>query len=109
MGDNEVNSYPTLQKFINPDEKIELFKVGHHGSYNSVDENMATLIKPEVSIISVGPNGYGHPHKKVLNHLKKSRIFRTDRDNSIKIKTNGENFAVYTYDYKKSCWRKNKN
>ena len=106
MGDNESNSYEILKQNLNPTGNIELFKVGHHGSYHSVNKKMSELINPAISIISVGENHYGHPHKRVLNNLKKSKILRTDKDNAIKIKTDGTNYDVYTYDYKKGCWRK---
>jgi len=106
MGDNESNSYEILKQNLNPTGDIELFKVGHHGSYHSVNKKMSELINPAISIISVGENHYGHPHKRVLNNLKKSKILRTDKDNAIKIKTDGTNYDVYTYDYKKGCWRK---
>ena len=106
MGDNEKNSYDMLKAHLNPTGEIELFKVGHHGSYNSVDEKMAKLVAPSVSVISVGENQYGHPHPKALSCLRGSRIYRTDMDNTVKIKTNGKEFEVYTYDPKTSCWRK---
>lgn len=109
MGDNEINSYDILKENLNPTGPIELFKVGHHGSYNSVDKKMANLINPSISVISVGENSYGHPHKRVLYHLQKSRILRTDKDNAIKIKTNGSDYSIYTYDYKKSRWCKKRN
>jgi len=108
MGDNETNSYPLLKKYLKPTGRIEVFKVGHHGSKHSINENMVKLIYPKISIFSVGENSYGHPSKEALELLQKSRIYRTDINNSIKIKTNGANFDVYTYNKEKSCWKKNK-
>ena len=107
MGDNEITSYETLKTNLNPTGAIELFKIGHHGSYNSVDEKMVKLISPDISVISVGENSYGHPHPKTLYALRNSKIYRTDMDNTIKIKTNGKTFDVYTYNPEKSIWRKN--
>lgn len=106
MGDNEANSYEFLKNKLSPNGKIELFKVGHHGSYNSVDKKMAELISPDISVISVGENSYGHPHPKTLSALRGSRIYRTDMDNTVRIKTNGKAFDVYTYNSQKSVWRK---
>ena len=106
MGDNEINSYEYLKKNLNPTGEIELLKLGHHGSKRSINSQMAKLISPNISVISVGENSYGHPHPKALSALRRSRIYRTDTDNTVKIKTNGENFDIYTYNPKKNCWQK---
>ncbi|MCQ2958128.1 MAG: ComEC/Rec2 family competence protein, partial [Candidatus Gastranaerophilales bacterium] len=106
MGDNETNSYKLLKENLHPTGEIEVFKVGHHGSKNAVDEKMAELISPEVSVFSVGENSYGHPSEKALDLLKKSRIYRTDINNTIKIKTNGKTFDIYTFNPTKNCWKK---
>ena len=66
-------------------------KVGHHGSDTSSSEKFINVINPKYSIISVGKNNkYGHPKGSVLNNLKNSYIYRTDKDGSImfKIKNN---------------------
>ena len=106
MGDNETNNFDILKKNLNPTGKIEIFKVGHHGSKKSINKTMANFLNPQISIISVGENAYGHPHPKTLSHLKKSKIFRTDKDNAIKIKTNGKKYSIYTYNSKTSNWDK---
>lgn len=106
MGDNETNSYEQLKENLHPSGKIEVFKVGHHGSANSVNEKMAQLVAPDVSILSVGENSYGHPHPNAINALKRSRIYRTDMDNTVRIKTNGRDFDVYTYNPDKNRWTK---
>lgn len=106
MGDNETNSYEQLKENLHPSGKIEVFKVGHHGSENSVNAKMAKLIAPDVSVVSVGENSYGHPHPKALQALRGSRIYRTDMDNTVRIKTNGKDFDVYTYSPDKNRWTK---
>ena len=106
MGDNETNSYEILKENLHPSGKIELFKLGHHGSKNSVNSKMAKLIAPNVSVISVGENSYGHPNPKAISLLRGSRIYRTDMDNTVRIKTNGKTFDVYTYNPDKNRWIK---
>lgn len=106
MGDNETNSYEQLKENLHPSGEIEVFKVGHHGSANSMNKKMAELISPNISVISVGENSYGHPHPKALKALRGSRIYRTDMDNTVRIKTNGKNFDVYTYSPEKNRWTK---
>ena len=108
MGDNEINSYEDIKNNLTPTGEVELFKLGHHGSKNSINEALTKLISPKITIISVGQNDYGHPSQTAINHLKNTNIFRTDKDNSIKIQTNGENYKVFTYNPKKSCWQNKK-
>lgn len=82
------------------EEKINLManvlKVGHHGSkYSSTDKFLAT-IKPEIAIIQVGKNNYGHPASEVLERLRKFliEVLRTDKDGDIKIITDGKNLMI---------------
>ena len=66
---------------------IDYLKIGHHGSPTSSSKYFIETISPKNSIISVGENNkYGHPNKKVLNNLSKSKIYRTDEDGSIMFK-----------------------
>lgn len=61
--------------------KVDVFKVSHHGSQTATSEELLEVIRPEVAIISVGKgNRFGHPNREVLNRLTKygSRIERTD-------------------------------
>lgn len=48
---------------------VEVYKVNHHGSSHSTNPYFIAIIKPEVSIISVGDNEYGHPTQTVLDRL----------------------------------------
>ncbi|MDD3593784.1 MAG: DNA internalization-related competence protein ComEC/Rec2 [Candidatus Gastranaerophilales bacterium] len=104
MGDNEKNSYKCLKE--NVGKKVEAFKVGHHGSKNALNYQMAQMVNPDVSVISVGKNSYGHPCPIVMNYLKYGRIFRTDYDNSIRISTDGKTFHVYNFDNESKQWKK---
>ncbi|PJB51148.1 hypothetical protein CO100_02500, partial [Candidatus Berkelbacteria bacterium CG_4_9_14_3_um_filter_33_5] len=64
----------------NIDLQSEILKVGHHGSRSSTSQEFIDRVKPEVSLISVGKNSYGHPSQDILNRLKSinSKIYRTD-------------------------------
>lgn len=65
--------------------KMDILKVGHHGSKTSSDEEFINEINPLFSIISVGKNNkYGHPNKEVIKGLKHSSILRTDINGSIR-------------------------
>ncbi len=72
-------------------EDIDFLKVGHHGSDTSSSKEFIDIMNPKFSIISVGKNNrYGHQNKEVLNNLEDSKIYRTDKQESImfKIKNN---------------------
>lgn len=95
MGDAGVVAFDDIKK--NLPHNIEVLKVGHHGGAKVVNKEMLDYINPEVSIISTGPNAFGHPNRRTLDILRNTTIYRTDRHNSIKIKTGGEKYSLYTY------------
>lgn len=73
-------------------EKVNVLKVGHHGSNTSSSENFINAVSPEIAIVSVGPNNsYNLPKNEILERLKKinTTIYRTDQDGSIYLKSNG--------------------
>ena len=89
MGDASIkNEMELINKYkLN----IDILKVGHHGSNTSSDETFIKSINPKYSIISVGKNNkYNHPNKEALNNLKKSKIYRTDKQGSITILLNNK-------------------
>lgn len=68
--------------------KADYLKVGHHGSDSSSGVDFIRLVEPKYSIISVGPNKYGHPSLRVVKKLSRSgsEIWRTDQLNDIIVK-----------------------
>ena len=67
--------------------KIDILKVGHHGSKFSTSQKFLASILPRLAFIEVGKNSYGHPTKEVLARLASigAQIYRTDTDGTIKI------------------------
>ena len=60
---------------------IDILKVAHHGSNTSSSENFLNQVKPEIAIISVGPNNsYNLPKNTILKRLENigTTIYRTD-------------------------------
>lgn len=104
MGDAGTKTFDQLKSDI--PTNIEILKVGHHGGLNTVNKEMLDHIKTETSIISTGINSFGHPYKGTLDTLRKTYIYRTDRHNSIKIKTDGEEYSIYTFNPKKKKYIK---
>jgi competence protein ComEC len=78
--------------------KCDVYKVAHHGSKTSFSEDFIYKANPEFSIISVGRNNiYNHPHDEIINLLKGSKIFRTDRDGAIKLTENDNKIEIKTF------------
>ncbi len=48
---------------------IEVYRVSHHGSYSASNATFLATVQPEVAIISVGNNSYGHPAQITLDRL----------------------------------------
>lgn len=73
---------------------VDVLKVPHHGSPNATSERFLEQTTPEISVISVGENNYGHPSEKTIARLEAagSEIYRTDERGAIEIRidTSGE-------------------
>ena len=96
MGDASIKREKDILEKYNL-SNIDFLKVGHHGSNTSSSEEFINEINPKHSIISVGKNNrYGHPKKSVLDTLKSSKIYRTDKDGSIRIELNKNEYRIRT-------------
>ena len=72
-----------------PDLKIDILKVGHHGSQTSSSDPFLDALQPKLAIISAGRNNrFNHPHPDVLDALEKRKIktLRTDLSGAITYK-----------------------
>jgi competence protein ComEC len=75
-----INEYSNL--------KVDILKLGHHGSISSTSESFLDVIKPKYGVIQVGlHNRFNHPSKVVINRLldRKVKILQTSINGSIKI------------------------
>lgn len=73
--------------------KADVLRVGHHGSTYSTSGEFLEAVSPRYAVISCGKgNGYGHPHGRVLNLLKKHHVwlFRTDLQGTVKCVSDGK-------------------
>ena len=95
MGDAGIKAFDKIKTYM--PENIEVLKVGHHGAKNVVSDEMLNTLKSEVSLISTGMNYFGHPAKGTLDILRNTSIYRTDKNNSIKITSDGDVYRVFTY------------
>lgn len=96
MGDASINTEDNLLENYNLNN-ISILKVGHHGSNTSSSKDFISQINPSISLISVGENNiYHHPNKEVINNLSKSRIYRTDINNMVKLTINSKGILKVT-------------
>jgi len=73
-------------------------QVPHHGGSPEACRILAAALRPEVSVISVGRNTYGHPRPGAVAALGTSgRVLRTDRDGAVFIRSDGRHFDVRTW------------
>ena len=94
MGDAGIEKEKEILEKYNF-KNIDFLKVGHHGSDTSSSKKFINVINPKYSIISVGKNNkYGHPKESVLNNLKNSYIYRTDKNGTIEIKINKGEYRI---------------
>lgn len=95
MGDAGIITFEKIKNYLPP--SIEILKIGHHGAKNVINKSFLDKINPEVAIISTGLNNYGHPNGVTLDILKahKVKTLRTDRQNSIEINEQNNNYKLY--------------
>lgn len=99
MGDAGIEAFNGVKKDI--PQNVEVLKVGHHGAKGVVNSDMLNYLNSDVSIISTGRNSYGHPGRGTLDVLRNTRIYRTDVNNSINIKSDGNCYSVKTFNRQK--------
>lgn len=74
----------------------EVLKVCHHGSKTSSSLEFLAAVSPEIAVIQVGENSYGHPHPEVLANLDEFgiQVLITKELGDIKIISDGKDFQV---------------
>lgn len=95
LGDAEKKELET----VTADMSAEVLKVGHHGSRTSTTKALLEEVNPKYAVISLGKdNSYGHPHKSTLELLDKFNVetYRTDKDGTIVISTEGSGVTIKT-------------
>jgi competence protein ComEC len=73
-------------------------KVPHHGSEDPGLPELLHRLRPEVAAIEVGAhNSYGHPDPSTLEALEAAvpRVFRTDRDGTIRLTLDRGRLSVH--------------
>lgn len=85
-GDSEQ---PLLSHFLDHDAvpDVTLLKAAHHGSRDGFTDAFLNAARPEVVVISLGANSYGHPHPESVAAYEEIalELYRTDLDGSVTV------------------------
>ncbi len=70
----------------------EVLKVPHHGSKFSSGNDFLKQVEPDICMIQVGRNVYGHPTQDAINRIKDSGalIFRNDKQGAVMMDFDGK-------------------
>jgi len=82
------------------DIKADVLKIAHHGSNTSSSREFLEAVGAKTAVISVGyMNRHRHPSSKVMERLRAAgiRVFRTDLDGEVILKTDGEKINIATW------------
>jgi beta-lactamase superfamily II metal-dependent hydrolase len=88
-----------LVQSIVPLSKVEILKVGHHGSRTASSEFFLEFTHPETAIyMAKVDNSYGHPHEEALLALTdiEAEIYGTDIFGTITVSTDGLTYEIQT-------------
>ena len=77
----------------------QVLKVAHHGGRYSSTARFLNAVAPQAAVISVGVvNEYGHPTPEAIGRLERAhaQVYRTDRDGTVTVETDGTRIQVTT-------------
>ena len=97
-GDAEAPVESTLVRRGLP--RVDMLKVGHHGSASSTTLGLLDAARPTLAAISAGQgNEYGHPAPETLRNLATRHeiaVFRTDLHGDIEVVSDGRHYSART-------------
>ena len=82
-----------------PDLRVDVLKLGHHGSRTSSDPEFIRQLLPRIGIISAGrQNRYGHPNQETIITLGKNNVksISTQKYGMIRYRYYGNNYHWQT-------------
>ncbi|WP_066869026.1 ComEC/Rec2 family competence protein [Clostridium mediterraneense] len=83
----------TEKRILKDMVKVDLLKIGHHGSSSSTTEEFLDILKPKYAVITVSEdNKFANPAKVVMERLEKREIdvYRTDECGHIVFRSTGD-------------------
>lgn len=85
-GDIEADGEKALiQRY--PNLKVDILKVGHHGSKGSSTEDFLNTVSTKIALISAGKNNaFRHPNPETLERFRERhvKVYRTDQQGAIR-------------------------
>jgi len=74
----------------------EVIKIAHQGAKDGTDVGFLKRVHPQLAVISVGENNYGHPAEEIITLLQKNKIkiWRTDEQGTLEIITDGTKWKI---------------
>ena len=93
--------FETEQRIIDGHQELKstVLKVGHHGSRFSTSDDFLERVHPKLALVSAGAgNRFGLPAPRTIDLLRSKRVplYRTDRDGTIELVTDGIHWSVST-------------
>lgn len=94
-GDIELEAMAELVD-SNLDLNSVIYKVSHHGSKTGLHEEFLAIVNPQIAVIPVGRNTFGHPHPELLEYFKRNSIktYRTDIHGAVVITVNRNHLEI---------------
>ena len=79
-------------------QTADIWKVSHHGSKYSGGAEFLRNIHPQLSLISVGKNSYGHPARELLERLQEAgSLVKTTLDcGALQIESDGHTVSLFS-------------
>lgn len=98
-GDGDIQTQKLITQYgltSRVPKQIEVLKVPHHGSRTALERSFLELLSPQLSVVEVGKNSYGHPDSELLKLLsnKGSQLLTTAENGHIEVITNGFGWKV---------------
>ncbi len=78
------------------DLQADLLLVPHHGAYLEAMPDLVNAVRPELAVIQVGINSFGHPHPFTVQTLQDAEvaIYRNDLHGAVIVRTDGLKLEV---------------
>lgn len=97
-GDAGPRAAPGIAAAAMPHPTRIALQAPHHGSSPEACRRLAETLLPELSIIPVGRNTYGHPRAGAVAALEETgRVLRNDQDGAVLVSSDGERFVVRSW------------
>lgn len=97
VGDAEAAQLSRMiDKGVGP---VDIYKVGHHGSKDALDDASAARLAPSIALVSCGAgNRYGHPAESTLETLEGvgAQVLRTDVSGDVSCRLGSDGIQVAT-------------